>query len=125
MEGVKNTLSGKDERKVPKAPRCPECEGIRDFIIKYSEIYSVGFNNNNVAGWVLSDTDAKRFGVGVIINIAFSLARVPLISYCVGCKNRNMKLSIKAIKFFEEQIRIGNYITWEVYSERNRNERKG
>ena len=115
-------MSGKDERKTFRKPRCLTCAGHQDIIVKYGN----GVN----AGWIISDRDEKWLGVSIVLNTRYTTAHAPKLAFCLDCgtvKNRRAmeELSDKAIEFFTKQIQIGNYITWEIYSERNRNERKG
>lgn len=113
-------MSGRDERKISKLPRCLLCNGESDIIIKYS--------NNVNAGWILSDNDRKWLGVPIVLNDRYSASRMPMKAYCLGCWNIVNPVAVKelednAIKFFMKQIQACNYITWEVYSERNKRER--
>ena len=115
-------MSGKDERKVPEIPRCPTCNGKHDVILKYRD--------GNVAGWIVPDDDIERFGVPVIISNLFLSDCVPTLSYCLACARMRYQsvgeeFGVRAIKFFNEQIRTGNYITWVRYSELIRREREG
>ena len=109
-------MSGRDERKEPRMPRCAKCLGGRDIIVKYEN----GFG----AGWIISDEDKEWLGVPIVLNTRFSPTHIPTLAYCLGCGIVGAeKLSDEAIEFFIKQTQIGNCITWEVFSERNRRER--
>jgi hypothetical protein len=115
MDGDGRLMSGKDERKI-QIPQCPTCGRTHDIVIAYFDA--------KPAGWIIPDHEVERFNVAVILSRNFSRNCTPVTGYCLTCGAlKQDEVRDKALKFFKEQMRLGNYLTWDEFSELTKHER--
>lgn len=109
-------MSGVDERKFPKIPRCLKCGASQDIVLKY--------NDDRVAGWIVSEKDIKAYGFTVIIADTFCSGYKVVKAGCETCTFLDANIIDRAIVFFNNKVQTGNYMKWEDFSEALRLERK-
>jgi hypothetical protein len=102
-------MSGKDERKFSKIPRCTRCKEESDIEIRYP--------NLDTAGWILSEADRRRYGVVVILNEGFHSYLGGISANCVGCGYLNVEVADKAVEFFKNEVQARRYVTWSAWME--------
>lgn len=101
-------LSGRDERRL-NIPQCPICGRARDIVICYVD--------SNPAGWIIPDRQKELYGVSVVLSRNFLREKTPVIGYCLTCgPHKHNEISDKALRFFKEQVQLGNYLIWDAFT---------
>lgn len=103
-------MSGRDERRISKIPRCPACGVLNDMIIKYDD--------NTIAGWIISERLMQKLGgITVLTNTNFNLTRDPVVAECGGCNMFDQDVATAALRYFKDKVQRKEYITWDGYVE--------
>lgn len=97
-------MSGRDERIPQERPICPICGQNLDILFNYE--------NGDEAGWILTDTDAKTFGIEVLLNEDYDPTLCVVSCECDNCGLLDIEFAVIAYRYFKRHIEAGNCMTW-------------
>lgn len=104
-------MSGRDERKIYKIPRCPNCGINNDIAIRYSD--------NSIAGWIISERLMQELGgIAVLTDRSFNSALEPVVVKCCNCIKLDENLTAAVLMFFKDKILKNEYMTWSEFRSR-------